>query len=95
MKMATTWASEYVLREEQIGSLEPGKLADLVVWSKDYFTVPQAELGTVYPVMTVLGGKTLVLRGEYAQLLGTAPIGPQAKFCFANCGGGGGGGGGE
>ena len=92
MKMATTWASEYVLREEHIGSLEPGKLADLVVWNKDYFTVPQADLGTVYPVMTVLGGKTLVLRGEYAQVLGASPIGHQAKFCFANCGGGGGGG---
>jgi predicted amidohydrolase YtcJ len=82
MKMSTSWASRYVLKEKQIGSLEPGKLADYVVWNKDYFSVPEAELGTVYPVMTVLGGKTVLLRQEYARVLGTTPIGHQAKFNF-------------
>ena len=82
MKMATTWASRYVIKEKQIGSLEAGKLADFVVWNKDYFTVPEAQLGTVYPVMTVLGGKTMVLREEYSKELGTAPVGIQAKFNF-------------
>jgi predicted amidohydrolase YtcJ len=82
MKMATTWASRYVIKEKQIGSLEPGKLADYVIWNKDYFSVPVNELPTVYPLMTVLGGKTMVLREEYAKELGTAPIGLQGKFVF-------------
>jgi predicted amidohydrolase YtcJ len=82
IKMATTWASRYVLKEKEIGSLEPGKLADFVVWNKDYFTVPVNELGTVYPDMTVLGGKTVMLREEYAQELGTQPIGLQGKYIF-------------
>jgi len=94
MKMATTWAASYVMREDDLGSIEPGKLADLVVWNKDYFTVPLAETATVYPVMTVLGGKTLILRNEYAQVLGTAPIGYQPRFNFTQGQGGGGGGGG-
>jgi predicted amidohydrolase YtcJ len=84
LKMATTWASRYVLRENQIGSLEPGKLADYVVWNKDYFTVPEAELGTVYPLMTVLGGKTEMLREEYAREIGQQPVGLQGKFIFQN-----------
>ena len=29
--------------EDQIGSLETGKLADLVVLDRDYFTVPDAD----------------------------------------------------
>jgi predicted amidohydrolase YtcJ len=82
MKMSTTWASRYVLKEKQLGSLEAGKLADYVVWNKDYFSVPEADLGTVYPVMTVLGGKTVLLREEYARELGTTAIGHQAKFNF-------------
>ncbi|HWP84543.1 MAG TPA: amidohydrolase family protein [Terriglobia bacterium] len=83
MKMATTWASRYVLKEKQIGSLEPGKLADFVVWNKDYFSVPEAELPTVYPLMTVLGGKTMMLREEYAREMGTSPVGLQGKFVFS------------
>jgi predicted amidohydrolase YtcJ len=82
LKMATTWASRYVIKEKEIGSLEPGKLADLVVWNKDYFTVPVNDLPTVIPVMTMLGGKTVMLREEYAKELGTSLIGPQAKFEF-------------
>jgi predicted amidohydrolase YtcJ len=95
IKMATTYAASYVMREDFIGSIEPGKLADLVVWNKDYFTVPQEELGGVYPVMTILGGKTLVLRNEYAQVLGTQPIGHQPRFRTTPGGGGGFGGGGD
>jgi predicted amidohydrolase YtcJ len=82
LKMATTWASRYVLREKQIGSLEAGKLADYVVWNKDYLSTPDDQIGTVYPFMTVLGGKTVMLREEYARELGTAPVGHQAKFTF-------------
>ena len=36
MKMATVWPSYYVLKEKEIGTLEPGKLADFLVLNKDY-----------------------------------------------------------
>jgi predicted amidohydrolase YtcJ len=82
LKMETVWPSYYVLKEKKIGTLEAGKLADIAVWNKDYFTVPEQELKTVYPVMTILGGKTMVLREEFAKELGTAPVGPQTRFVF-------------
>ncbi|HWP56845.1 MAG TPA: amidohydrolase family protein [Candidatus Acidoferrales bacterium] len=57
--MATRWASEYVLREKTLGSLERGKWADLVVLDKDYMTVPDDEIATIQSVMTMVGGKII------------------------------------
>ena len=37
MKMSTVWASYYVIKEKEVGTLEPGKNADFVVLNKDYF----------------------------------------------------------
>lgn len=82
MKMTTVWAAYYTLKEKEIGSLEVGKFADFVVFNKDYFTIPEKEIPTSYALMTVLGGKTVSLREEYAQELGTQPVGPQIKFAF-------------
>ena len=82
LKMQTVWASFYVLREKELGTLEPGKFADFVVFNKDYFTVPQEEIPTVFPLMTVMGGKTRVLREELAKELGLPPVGPQKKWRF-------------
>jgi predicted amidohydrolase YtcJ len=48
----------YITFEEDIkGALEPGKLADLVVLSDDYLTVPEAEIRDISPLLTVVGGK--------------------------------------
>ena len=82
LKMSTVWPSYYVLKEDEIGTLEPGKFADFVVFNKDYFTVPVEEIPTVFPLMTVLGGKTIVLREEFARELGLPSTGPQMKFRF-------------
>jgi len=82
MKMMTSWGSKYVLKEKQLGSLTPGKFGDFVVLNKDYFSVPEKDLGTVYPVMTVLGGKTVALRDEFAKEIGQQPVGPQLKLEF-------------
>jgi predicted amidohydrolase YtcJ len=79
MKMMTIWQSDYFMKPE-LGSLEPGKLADFVVLNKDYFTVPEDQIASTYPLMTVVGGKTVFLRTEYAAELGRAPVGFQAKF---------------
>ena len=66
MKMMTSWPAEFVLREKEVGTLEAGKLADLVVLNKDYFTVPEEEIPNLFPVLTVVGGKIQVLRSEFA-----------------------------
>lgn len=82
MKMMTTWPSYYLQKEKDLGSLEVGKYADFVVLNKDYFTVPEDQIPTAYPLMTVLGGKTIVLRKEFADELGAQPVGPQMNWEF-------------
>jgi predicted amidohydrolase YtcJ len=42
--------------EHLLGSLEPGRLGDVVVLSEDYFTVPASALRSLHSVLTVVGG---------------------------------------
>ena len=49
----------YLNRENDLGSIEKGKLADLVVLDKDYFTVSAAEMRTIRPVLTVIDGEVV------------------------------------
>jgi predicted amidohydrolase YtcJ len=53
-----TSANGWFLREEhELGSIEVGKLADLVVLNSDYFSVPNEELKSIRSVLTVVGGE--------------------------------------
>ena len=47
----------FLQEEDRVGTIEPGKLADLVVLNHDYFTVPDADLKKTRSVLTVVGGK--------------------------------------
>jgi predicted amidohydrolase YtcJ len=60
-----TLDTAYAGFEEHIkGSLTPGKLADVVVLSKDIMTVPEAEIPQAEVVYTIVGGKVLFERGK-------------------------------
>lgn len=52
--------------EEEKGSLTPGKLADIVVLSKDILTVPEEEIPTARVIYTIIGGK-VKYRAEEAE----------------------------
>ena len=43
--------------ENNIGSLEPGKYADLVVWSGDLYSTPIDEILGLEVLMTMVGGE--------------------------------------
>ena len=45
--------------EDRIGTIETGKLADLVVLDKDYYTATDEELKRIRPVLTVVGGRVV------------------------------------
>ncbi len=77
LKMWTNWASEYVMKEDDIGTLEVGKLADFLVLDKDYLTIPIAEIPDITPQMTVVGGDIQFLHGPYARQMGMEPVGFQ------------------
>lgn len=53
----TRWAARFIGAGETLGSIEPGKLADLVVFNGDIMEVPIDEVADLKPVMTLVGGR--------------------------------------
>ena len=61
--IAHTRANAYLFfQEDALGSLEVGKLADLVVLDRDYLTVPAAEIKDIEPTLTIVGGRIVFKR---------------------------------
>jgi len=48
-----------VFQESNLGSLQPGKYADLLVLDRDYLTIPADQIKDLKPVMTMVGGKVV------------------------------------
>jgi predicted amidohydrolase YtcJ len=57
LKLYTSNNGWFLREENQLGSIEAGKLADLVVLSHDYFTVPDQDLKRIRSVLTIVGGQ--------------------------------------
>jgi hypothetical protein len=61
---AYTTLGAFAGREEKIkGTLEPGKLADVAVLDRDFFTIPSDEIRHVGVHMTIVGGVVRYQRG--------------------------------
>ena len=56
LRMFTRNNSWFLRMEDKIGTIEPGKLADLSVLDRDYFAVPDADIKKVRSVLTVVDG---------------------------------------
>ncbi len=54
----------FVFQESNLGSIQPGKYADLLVLDRDYFTVPAVQIKDIRPVMTMVGGKIVYQGGK-------------------------------
>ncbi len=59
LRLYTTGAAWYLNREDDLGSIEVGKFADLLVLDRDYFTVSDADMRRTLPVLTVVDGKVV------------------------------------
>ena len=49
----------FIFQESNLGSIQPGKYADLVVLDRDYLRVPADRIKDIKPVMTMVGGKVV------------------------------------
>ena len=75
LRMATQNGANYVLKGDQLGSIEAGKFADLVVIDRDYMRVPEDDISEIRSLMTMLGGKFVFLRSDFAEELNLRPAG--------------------
>jgi predicted amidohydrolase YtcJ len=64
LKTHTIWAAYLQFAEKERGSIEPGKLADMVVIDRDYLTCPEAEIREIQPIITVIDGRVAYRRGS-------------------------------
>ena len=75
LRVATINGAAYVLKKDRLGSIEVGKLADLVVLDRDYMTVPEGEISETRSLMTMLGGKMVFLDTGFAGEYNLSPDG--------------------
>jgi predicted amidohydrolase YtcJ len=66
LRSYTVWAARQLFLEDQLGSIEPGKAADIAVWDKDLYTIPAAELRNLNCEMTIYNGKVVYRAGDAA-----------------------------
>ena len=62
LRLYTAENGWFFREEDRLGSIEPGKLGDLVVLSADFFDpakVPDEAIKNVRPALTVVGGKVV------------------------------------
>jgi predicted amidohydrolase YtcJ len=57
LRSYTLDAAYGAFEEKFKGSIEPGKLADFTVFSKDIMSIPESEILTTEVEMTIVGGK--------------------------------------
>jgi hypothetical protein len=64
IKMHTINAAYQMHQEREIGSIEVGKQADLIVLSQNLFRVPTEQISDTRVLLTMLGGKIVYQSGE-------------------------------
>jgi predicted amidohydrolase YtcJ len=59
LRLFTRGNSWFLRMEDRIGSIEAGRLADLAVLDRDYFTVPEADIRKIRSVLTIVDGRVV------------------------------------
>ncbi len=68
LRLYTAGSAWFDHTDRRRGTLEPGKLADLAVLSKDYLRVPVADIGSIESLLTMVGGRVVYAAGPYEKL---------------------------
>jgi hypothetical protein len=59
LELYTAQNGWFLREEDDLGTIEPGKHADLVVLDRDYFTVADQDLERINAILTVVGGRVV------------------------------------
>lgn len=87
LQMYTKDAAWFTFDEHQLGSLEIGKLADMVILSHDYDTVPDEALRLMHSVVTIVDGNIVYSNGDLLNCEGAGEDGvwyPKASGARCN-----------
>jgi predicted amidohydrolase YtcJ len=57
LRLRTRESAWHLRMEDRLGTIEAGRLADLVVLDRDYFTVPELEIKQIRSLLTIVDGK--------------------------------------
>ena len=57
MLMMTRWGARPLWKENDLGSIEAGKIADIVILNGDYMAGPDEDLDQLTSIMTFIGGE--------------------------------------
>ena len=69
LRLYTTGSAWFSFDEAKLGSIQPGKLADLIVLTADYLTVPEDQIKDLTSVLTIVGGRPVYAAAEFAALV--------------------------
>jgi hypothetical protein len=58
----------FIDQENRVGSLEPGRHADLIVLSDDYFKVPVDDIKDLRSNLTIVGGRIVHADGAFSHV---------------------------
>jgi predicted amidohydrolase YtcJ len=57
LRSYTAWAAPLLFLEDKVGTLEPGKRADIAIWDSNLYTIPSKKLKDIKCEMTIFDGK--------------------------------------
>jgi predicted amidohydrolase YtcJ len=63
LRSYTAWGARQMFLDDKIGTLEPGKRADIAVWDRNIYTIPTAQIKDMKCLMTLLDGEVVYQSG--------------------------------
>jgi len=66
LRLYTLGSAWFSREEERKGTLAPGQFADLTVLSADYFSVPEDQISRIESVLTIVDGKIVYGKEDFA-----------------------------
>jgi predicted amidohydrolase YtcJ len=86
LRSYTAWAAPQLFLEDRIGSIEPGKDADIAVWDRDLYTMPAPDIKNLKCLLTVLPAAsfTRMPRREFENSQGTAKQFSRSERCIGH-----------